>query len=237
MDVEASFVADGEAAKAVQPGENLFGNPAMTSKRLAGFDTASCDAGLDAWLLAGVAASAKVVGLTGMELGRSGSGPALLPADGGDGIQQLVKGLAVVDVGLGQQKGELDALPVGDEMVLGSRPAAIGRVEPVCLVWTALQFAVQLVPNAAACQSRNRRQHVTPELHAVSCGRISHGVPVRGTNRMPISVARSSIRRPPPFGLAGSTGSKGAIIDHRASETSGASMSPHKAVRIGVQGF
>ena len=128
MDVETSFVANGEAAEAVQPGESPLDNPTVMSKLLATLDAASCDACLDAAAFAGLAASSEVVGLVGMQLGRPASGPASLAADGRDSIQQFVEGLAVVDVGAGQQEGERDALPVGDEVALGPRPAAVGWI-------------------------------------------------------------------------------------------------------------
>lgn len=128
VNVEASFVADGEAAEAVQPGEGPLDDPAMTAELLAGFNAASCDAGFDAPAFAGLAASSEVVRLVGMEFGRSSSRAAWLAADGRDGIQQFVERLAVVDVRPGQQEGERDALPVCDEMALGPRPAAVGWV-------------------------------------------------------------------------------------------------------------
>ena len=81
VDVEASFVADGEAAEAVQPGEGPLYDPAMTAELLAGFDATSCDASLDTSPLAGLAASAKVVGFVSMEFGRPLSGPASLSAN------------------------------------------------------------------------------------------------------------------------------------------------------------
>lgn len=133
VDVEASFVAHGETAKAVQPGKGPLDDPAVTSKLLAGFNAASCDAGLDVPALASLAAPAEVVCFVGMELGRSSSGPAPLAADGRDGIEQLLEGLAVVNIGLSQQEGERDALPVGDEVALGPRPAAVGGVGAGCL--------------------------------------------------------------------------------------------------------
>ena len=260
VDVEASFVADGEAAEAVQPSEGPLDNPTVTSELLAGLDATPSDAGLDAAAFAGLAASSGVVGFVGVQLGRSASGPASLAAEGRDGIQQLVEGLAVVDVGSGQQEGERDALSVGDEVALGSRPAAVGRVRAGC--FTPLLAAIDELSRQArlqssrsawcrrrsnsrcnrshtpaACQSRSRRQHVTPEPHAISCGSISHGIPVRSTNRMPVSAARSSTRGRPPLGLAGSTGSREAINDHRASDTRGAGMPPHESDRTRVQAF
>ena len=204
MDVETSFVADREAAEAVQPGKGPLDNPAIMPKLLAGFDAASCDAGLDASLVAGLAASTEVVGFVGTELCRSLPRPASSTANRRDGIQQLVRRLAVVDVGSGQQEGDRDALPVCDEMALGSRSAAVsrigaGRFTPLLAAMDELSRQARLQsadpPDAnglsssrcswsqtpAACQSRNRRQHVTPEPHAISCGSISHQMPVRRT--------------------------------------------------------
>jgi hypothetical protein len=37
----------------------------------------------------------------------------------------------------------------------------------------------------ASCQSRNRRQHATPEQPPISRGSISHGMPDRNTTRCP----------------------------------------------------
>lgn len=52
----------------------------------------------------------------------------------------------------------------------------------------------------ASCQSPNRRQQVTPEPHPISWGNSSHGMPERGTKRIPVrptwpsaSVKTSSI--------------------------------------------
>ena len=128
VDVEASFVADGEAAEAVQPSEGPLDNPAMTAELLTGSDAASFNASLDTSSLAGLAASAKVVGFVGMELGRSLSGPASPSTDGRNGIQQLVEGLAVVDVGPSQQEGKRDVLQVGDKATPGPRSAAVVRI-------------------------------------------------------------------------------------------------------------
>jgi hypothetical protein len=44
MDVGASFVADGEATKAVKPGERALHDPAVASEPLARLDAPPCDA-------------------------------------------------------------------------------------------------------------------------------------------------------------------------------------------------
>ena len=48
----------------------------------------------------------------------------------GDGVQQVLAGHAVVDVGAAQSEGERDAAAVGDQVPLGAQPAAIRRVRP-----------------------------------------------------------------------------------------------------------
>ena len=72
----------------------------------------------------------------------------------------------------------------------------------------------------ASCQSRSRRQHVTPEPQPISWGSISQGMPERSTNRMPVSAARLATRGRPPLGLGGSAGSKGWTMDQSSSLTS-----------------
>ena len=49
-------------------------------------------------------------------------------------------------------------------------------------------------PDARLLSIRRRRQHVIPDSHPISSGSSSHWMPVRSTNRMPVSAARSGIR-------------------------------------------
>jgi len=46
----------------------------------------------------------------------------------------------------------------------------------------------------AVCQSRSCRQPALPLLHPSSAGRVSYGPPIRRTNRLPVSSARSETR-------------------------------------------
>jgi hypothetical protein len=71
-----------------------------------------------------------------------------------------------------------------------------------------------------SCQAR-LRQAVCPEPHPSSGGRSRHRQPVRSTNRMPSSAARSSIRgRPPGPRGRGRAGSSGQISSQSRSSTS-----------------
>ena len=70
---KTSFVANREATEAVQSGEGLSDNLAVTSKLLVSFDAVSCDASLASPAFAGLTASSEIIGLVGIELGRSTS--------------------------------------------------------------------------------------------------------------------------------------------------------------------
>src|ERR1700722_19039757 len=76
----------------------------------------------------------------------------------------------------------------------------------------------------ALFQSRRRRQQVMPLPHPISFGRYSQGIPVRRTNRIPVSTARSGFGGRPPRGFGRSVGSRGSIRSHSASGTSGLAM-------------
>src|SRR3712207_5146691 len=73
----------------------------------------------------------------------------------------------------------------------------------------------------ASCHSLRRRQQVIPEPQPISWGSISQGTPLLRTNRIPVRVARSSMRGLPPLGLGGSSGNSGSITSHSSSVTSG----------------
>ena len=67
----------------------------------------------------------------------------------------------------------------------------------------------------ASCQSRSSRQQVMPEPQPSSGGKSSHAMPVRSTNRIPLSAARSEMRGRPPRGFGAGAGRSFSIIGHR----------------------
>lgn len=156
----------------------------------------------------------------------------------------------VVDVRAGQDRGERRTVGVGDDVVLGTGSRAIGGVWPSFWpaptariddestaareksIWSAARsFAssssCKRSQTPAACQSRSRRQHVTPEPHPISAGRSRQRSPVLRTNRMPVSAARFETGRRPGFfsrrGLGG--GSNGSISVHNSSSMIGLAIS------------
>ena len=72
------------------------------------------------------------------------------------------------------------------------------------------------------CQSRKRRQQVTPEPHPISCGSIHQGIPLWRTKTMPVKQARSSTGgRPRLPGLALCRGNRGWMTAQSSSDTRG----------------
>jgi hypothetical protein len=247
MDIGPSLIAHGEAAKAVQPGERALDDPAMTTQALAGVDPLASDPDPDVPTAQRRAAARDVVALVGMQLPWAlAAAPIGLP-EGRDGIEQCLEDDGVVAVGPGQERSERDAIPVSHKMALRARFAAIRRVRtdgfaPLLAGMLALSREARLQSmrsaspsrssssrwsrsqTPASCQSRNLRQHVTPEPQPSSGGSISQGMPDFSTKMMPVRAARSGTRGRPPLGLGGSAGSSGATSAHNSSLTRGLLM-------------
>jgi hypothetical protein len=186
-----------------------------------------------------------IVRLVGVQLGRALPGPprpSPRPDDRRDLVDQGEQLGRVVDVGRREADGEGDAPLVDDEVVLGARLAAVGRVRPGRLApllartlrlstLARLQSMAASSPSQlstvvcnrsqtpASCQSRSRRQQVVPFPQPSSFGRSRHGQPVRRTKMIPPSAARFGTRGRPPFGLGGSLGKIGSIASQRSSGT------------------
>ena len=242
MDVDPAFVSDGKPPEAVEPSEAALDDPPVTAKLLLGFDAAPCDARLDAAAATGASAPTVVVGLVGMQLVGPAPWPARLACHRRHGIEHRLERHAVVDVGPGQPETERDAASVGDQVTFRAGPASIRRVRaglgtPLLAAMDELstQARLQSMRSAsrrrhsssrcrlshtpAACQSRNLRQQVTPDPQPNSAGSISQGMPVRSTNRMPVSTERAGTGGRPPFGLVAMGGSRGSMTDQSDSGT------------------
>ena len=196
-----SFVSDDEAPEAVDPGEGSLDDPAMLSQMAAAFDAPSGDAWRDGPRSQIAPAAVEVVGLVGMELGRTPTWAPPFLANWPDGIDDGGQRHAVVPVGSGQDDGERNAGPVDHDVALGPRFASIGRVRPrlVASLFVGTDEASTLARDQsicpakfsrssmcrwisshspASCQARSRRQQVMPEQPATSNGSRSHGIAV-----------------------------------------------------------
>jgi hypothetical protein len=131
VDVFAALVADGEAPEAVQPRQGALHPPAVAAEAGAALDAAPGDAGPDAAPAALGAAGAVVAALVGARLVRPP--PRAAPAPGTDRRHRAEgrrQHRAVVAVGGAERQAERRAMAVHDDVALGARPAAIGRVRP-----------------------------------------------------------------------------------------------------------
>jgi hypothetical protein len=242
MEVGATLVADGEAAEAVEPGQGALNDPPMSAQFLAGVDALPRNADADMALGQGAAAAGDVIGLVGMALVWPLAAPTRRGLDGRNGVPHGLEDDRGVAVSPRQECREWLATSFDHNMALRARFAAIRRVgtddvAPLLagMLAESSEARLQSIRSAspsrsnnvrcrashtpASCQSRRRRQQVTPEPQPISWGNISHGMPVLSTKMMPLRAARSERRGRPPLGLGGSDGSSGATKAQSSSLT------------------
>src|SRR5229473_8186637 len=163
-----------------------------------------------------------------------------LALQGWDSINQCEGLLRIVTIGPGKLDCQWNALTVANQMTLAAELGPIGRIgtrlEPPKTARTELPSTTardqSILPQRpsqskskkcincqipASCQSRKRRQQVMPEPHPSSCGSISHGMPLRNTNKIPNKHALSAKRGLPPSGFGFETGINGSISSHNLS--------------------
>ena len=254
VDVGPPLVADRQAPKARQPSQGALDHPAVSAQALAALDALAGDAHLDVALRERPATARDVIGLVGVQLGGPFARSSAWPFDRADGIEQRLEGDAVMPVGRSQQDRQRDTTTIDDQVALAARFALVrwiraGLLAPLLAGMLALsrlarrQSIWSAAPRRsssawwrrsqtpAACQSRKRRQHVTPLPQPISWGSISHGMPDLSTKMMPVRAARSGTRGRPPFGFGGSGGSSGAMISQSSSTTSGLAIMTNPSTR------
>jgi hypothetical protein len=249
MAVIPPFVAHLQTTKAIEPGNRPLHDPAMPPQSRARLDPSPRDPWDNSASAQPLPVRARVIGIIGVQfVWATAWSPAWSP-HGRHRIHHFFqhRGLMRVRSGMADRQGRATA--IHNHMALGARLAPIGRVRPRVLaplgagtraassearsqsIWLArpkrsnrTRWRESQTP--AACQSRNRRQHVMPLPQPISCGSHAHWIPVLRTNKMPVSAARLAMRGRPPFGFGGSTGKSGAITAHSSSDTSGFGIAP-----------
>jgi hypothetical protein len=244
MDVLAAFVANTKSAELMKPSDRSFNDPASFTQPTAMF-------GVPASQVRGNAAATKFVAVrlrivTAISLNTPGSmaWPAHLAADRRNCFHQWQKLRHVVRIGAGKRGCQWNARRIRNDMVLAPRFAPICRIRAgFCppstartlelsttardqSIWSAVlssasNSSCSRSQTPAACQSRNRRQQVIPHPQPSSCGSIVHGMPLRITNKIPVSASRLPTGGRPPFADAAIGGSSGSTRFHNASETNG----------------
>lgn len=180
---------------------------------------------------------------------------ALRAFDRLDGIDQRHGHFRVVDVGPRVVDGERSAVAVDDQMAFRAVFAAIRRIgaglgppkmarteqlsiaaadQSMALAWpnSSSRACQTFSQTPATCQSRKRRQQVIPDPAPNSLGRYSQGMPVRSTNRMPVSAFRFGTGGRPPLGLGFGGGKNGATRSHSSSVSSGLAIAVSSTIFV-----
>ncbi len=250
MDLGKSLVANSKTMEIMEPSMSTFDYPSIFSKATAMLSAALCKNGFDAPIAQFLPVCFGVVSAIGVDdlrlLQRA-------PADATDGWNRVDERQQLCDVMAictGQDDRERHPICVGSNMVLrawsrtiyGVRPsfwpAPMARTEDESTttreksIWPAARNSASSSScnrshTPASCQSRKRRQQVTPEPQPISAGRSRQRSPVRNTNKMPLNAARSGTGlRPGYFSRrAFGCGSKGSIRFHNSSSMIGLSIS------------
>ncbi len=180
---------------------------------------------------------------------------ALRAFDWFDGIHQRSGHFRVVDVGPALFDDQRSAIAIDDQMAfravfvairgIGPRlgPPKMARAEQLSIAATDQSMA-SAWPNSSSracqtfsqtpvtCQSRKRRQRVIPAPALNSLGRYSQGMPVRSTNRMPVSALRFNTGGRPPLGFGFGGGKNGSTRSHSSSVSSGLAIAVSSTILL-----
>lgn len=249
MDRRATLVAHIESAKAVQPGEGAFDDPARATEAAAVGRAALGELAADAAVAEAVAVGLRIVAPVPLDEIGFPCGTARSAPEGRDGVDQGQELRHIMAVGGRQDRDERNPLRVGENVVRTPRLAAIGGVRSSFFpprnarsdarsttararsIWprrcsSVSSTAWSCFHTPARCQRTSRRQHVVPDPQPISCGNMFHGSPLRRTNRMPVKTARSGIGlRPAYLRLRDRRcGSSGSINAHSSSSMANVAM-------------
>jgi hypothetical protein len=249
MDLGKSLIADSKTMEIMEPSMSTFDYPSVFSEATAMLGAALGKNGFDTPIAQFSPVCFGVVSAIGIDdlrlLQRA-------PADTTNGRNRVNERQQLCDVMAmctGQIDRERHPVCVGSNMVLGARsptiygvrpsfwPAPITRTEDESRItrersiWSAARNSASISScnrshTPASCQSRKRRQHVTPEPQPISAGRSRQRIPVRNTNKMPLNAARSGTGlRPGNFSRrAFGWGSNGSSRRHNSSSMIGLSI-------------
>lgn len=240
MDIGAFFIADTQASIFVKPPDGALDVPSQESQSASVFGISSCDKRTDLAFEKFGPVGIGIVSPVSDDDIRFAAGPAAFAAYGRNGVDQGNQLGDVMPVGAGNGNGEGNALPVGEDVVLGAGFAPIrwigARLSPPKTartfdestmardqsIWSACCSLANRTSwirrhTPRECHSARRRQHDMPQPQPISWGRNSHGMPVRSTKRIPVSACRLGMGGRPRVcgGLTG--GRSGSMISHNSS--------------------
>ena len=215
MDVCTTFIASAESAVLVQPGERPLDNPAEDAQPGSVWCSPCGNMRLEATRAQFLPMWFRVVCPVRVDFVRSMSWTAPFAAYPRDRVDQWYQLRDVMRIRAGQDRRKRNSIRIGDQMMFAARLPPIRRIRPgfpppptARMEALSTMARDQSMPSVrrnfarrtscslshtpACCQSRRRRQQVIPDPHPISCGSISHGIPLFNTKRVPVSALRSS---------------------------------------------
>lgn len=220
MDVGASLVAHDQAAKAMEPREGAFDDPAGHAQSTIMRRAAAREHCEDAFGAQPIAMRLRVIPAVALQHIGATARSTPSPPNGREGPDQRIELRDVVDVRGADLSYQGDATRIDDDVVFRAFLTAIGWVRssffpPRNARRDALSTSARLRSSSprrcssfsraawsrfqtpAFCQWTRRRQQVVPEPQPISRGSMLQGMPLRSTNRIPVTTARSGIRGRP----------------------------------------
>ena len=185
MDIQPSFKADSQLAKASKPSVRSLHHPAMLSQPFAAFNAAPGNTARDASLPEMATAAFVVIAFVSMQLRWSLARSTLQACNARDRIQAPLEHHGVMSVRPADKNHQRDASGVYDDVPLGAEfssvggvracflaPRGLGTEEPSILarlqsIWSCSRKRISmawcnLCQTPAALQFRSRRQQVMP---------------------------------------------------------------------------
>lgn len=246
MDPGKALVADSKTMEIMEPGMSTFDYPSIFSKPAAMLGAALRENRFDTPITQFLPVCFGVVSAISIDDSRLSQRSTADTTDGWNRFNEGKQLCDVVSIGTRQDDREWQPICIGRNMVFGTRSRTIYRVRPGFWpapiartedesritrersIWPAARSSASSSScnrshTPAFCQSRKRRQQLTPEPQPISAGRSRQRNPVRNTYKMPFKAARSGIGfRPGYFSRrAFGCGSKGSIRFHNSSSIIG----------------
>ena len=222
MNARAPLVAHVEPSKSMQPRQRPFDDPARASQAAAVRSPAFGQLAADPTDRELVAMRLRIVATIALYETRLAHRAAGTTAHRWNAIDQRQQLGYVVPVRRREARNNRNPVRVGENMMFRPGLAAIGRVRssffpPRSARSDALSTTARArsswprrrnsasktrwrrFQTPARCQRTSRRQQVEPAPQPICGGSMFQGIPLRSTNRMPVSTARSGIGLRPAY--------------------------------------
>jgi hypothetical protein len=242
VNARPAFVPDVEAPKAMQPGQGAFDDPAGPTESAAVRPSAFRQLAGDPAALELVAMRLRIVAPIALDEAGLAHRATRAAAHRRNGIHQWQQLGYVVPVRRREPRHNRNPVRVGENMMFRPGLAAIGRVRSSFFPpRSARSDALSTTARArsswprrrnsasntrwrrfhtpARCHRTSRRQQVEPAPQPICGGSMFHGIPLRSTNRIPVSTARSGIGLRPAYWRSRRRrfGKSGSIRIHKSS--------------------